>query len=165
MNKKGSMFDVLIIPVFIFLAAIMFIFGFYLNAQVQPLLVSESGNDTYVNATATNVLESTNIYDYVVFGYAMALLISLILTMFYINTHPAFFWVFFLVIMVATVIAVPLSNSYTNFETELGVASSFTVTHVVMENLPIWTFLFGCAAAVALYAKSRYATMRGGFFG
>jgi len=165
MNKKGSMFDLLVIPVFIFIAAIMFIFGFYLNAEVQPRIVNESNNDAFVNATATNIISSTNIYDYVVFGYAMGLLLALILTMFYINTHPAFFWVFFLVIMVATVIAVPLSNSYTSFESQLGVASSFGVTHTIMDKLPIWTFLFGCAAAVSLYAKSRYASMRGGFFG
>ena len=84
------------------------------------------------------------------------LLLGLFATSFFIRTHPIFVPVFGLLLVVAIMVAVPLSNAYEELalNAELaGAAAQQTVIGFLMFNLPLMTLIIGLLSLIITFAK------------
>lgn len=89
---------------------------------------------------------------------AMALVLLWIGSMalaFFIDTHPVFFVLSIILIIVVLVIAGEFSNTYDDVEDDLSVKSSFPITDFIFSHLVHFVLGFVFSIILALYAKSR----------
>jgi len=157
MNKRGDLTGVffLIVNVAIF-AIFILIVGFIApeisNELVKNIGISEGINDS-LNAT-TNVAQNTlSTLWLIVFG---GLLLGLFATSFFIETHPIFVPIYGLLLVVAVLVAVPLSNAYEQLAADAHLAATSTTQTMVnffMSYLPLMTLIIGLLALVITFAK------------
>ena len=155
LNKKGVAAESIFLMVVAgFIFALISIVGFYiandeLIPQVQPLI------DDYVvvNDSLNTYSESLVTLDYATFGIFIGLVLAVIISALLIRVHPVFLFIFALMLILAIIVAVPLSNAYQTIEADLGVASDFTITSFVMGNLPLFTAVVGIAAMIIAFVK------------
>ena len=93
-------------------------------------------------------------FDYFIVAIFAGLVIATVLSAFLINVHPAFLWLFILIMTLAVIVSVPLSNAYQL--ADLTAKTSFPLTGFIMNNLPLLTVITGIFAVVVVYAKSRF---------
>ena len=161
MNNKGSAVDIFTIAVAVFVFAVTFSVLFYIQSdQLVPALrnsamgAAPGFNSTLVKGT-TDVAVT---YDGIILALYCGLIIAFILTSFMVRTSPAFVFLWIILLIIAVIVAVPLANSYTLIQNQLGQADHFTITEFLMNHLPMLVAAAGVFGIVAMYAKSRYFT-------
>ena len=88
-------------------------------------------------------------------GLQLALLISA----FYIRTHPIFFVVAIMIITVFAWVTFHISNIADEFGMDsdfVGIYEEFNIMRYIMRNLPIFEIIFGFIALTVLYMKGDY---------
>lgn len=153
------MLDILLFLVFLFVIAIAAVVG---NLVVNSLNDDIQADDTFSNTTRENAEEFTKNYPTLwdnAFAFAVILLWALLLiTSFFIDTHPAFFIIMVVLLISTFIIGMLLSNSYTELmaDGELSVfEAEFPRTSFIMSNLLIITIVIAGTTLLALYAKRR----------
>jgi len=153
-NKKASAFDVIyiLIIVFIFIVITLIAFKVYneWSAGGAAKLSSDTANIALSKAgTAITSLD-------MVFGFLIGMLIILvIISAFTIDTHPAFFVVTLILLIIAIILAVAFSNIYETISQEKlpTEAGSFPIANYLMGNLPMIALIAIIIVAIVLYAK------------
>ena len=161
MNKKASVADVLVWIVICFITVMflgMWTYGF---DKITDALTSIDSTGSSINiskhAEATfGVINSKmsglhSIAFIIMFSLALAILIS----NFMIKAHPVFFVVYLLVVVIAVIFSVYVSNSYMDLlgHEEIGsTLQEFSGANFIMENMPLWTTVIGFIGAVLLFA-------------
>jgi len=160
MNKKGTIMDFLYIVVALFIIALSTIIAFTVwdsyNTQVKE---DGLGNSSIYPSLEANMNTTMNNMDYLFVFLMVGLTIALIISVFMIKSHPVFFWITMLFIIIVLIIAGALSNAYEmvgdNAELKAG-HDNYPAMEFVMDNLPLFILLIAAMAIIALYAKSRY---------
>ncbi len=156
-KRKGSVFDIPFIIVFMFIFATTIIVSFTLingyNDVMQTTDIPyDVSNYTQSGITAVGTFDS---------GFVLllgGLIISTILSAFFIQSHPAFFIVSLIALAIFIAIAVIFSNLYEEVETSAELSSSaanYPLISNIMSNLPIIVVAIGVGILIALYAKTR----------
>lgn len=163
MNKKGGFTE-------IFLAiALFFIMGFILLISARVTgdvlgglqgagVINETAMGATVNQTMTDMTNLAEHSDFLFLIIFAGYLLVLILTSLATDFHPAFFFIFLLLSIIGTVVSVPFSNAYQELSTSSAfnsVAANFTITNMVLENLPFVIMLISGALLIFTYAKQR----------
>jgi flagellar biosynthesis protein FliQ len=165
MNKRGAFTDLFIFLAFafviiVFMGTMTFIGKttydkFMEQAPVLQAQMGESGNATEI---IENTLGQVN-YSYgalkwisvmLIFGLAL----SIFLTSFLVKTNPVFFVPYVLIVIIAVIVAVPLSNTYEGLynDATLGLTfQGFFGASWIFMNLPIWIAVIGILAGILMF--------------
>jgi len=157
MNKKAAIQDSILVIVFIFIIAISFLVMSKVWNQVDPEL-KEQFNSTYYNRASLftgMVFKSFDIlFVFVIIGFFIFLIISVFL----INTHPAFFVVSLILLLVSLILAPLFANVYSDIEgsDEFATESAeYDIISFVFSKYPLFALIAGILVLIALYAKTR----------
>ena len=161
MNKKGSILDIFLIIVFLFVGGISIVVIGNFWTQMRTSFVEEGLSTraiTFIDSTESSILNFDNVFLII----AVGLIISTIILAFTIHTHPIFFFISIILLMFALVVAPPLSNAFRSFINETdGGGADFNTTAAnypqmiwIVDNLPlIAAFVPGVGIIIALFLK------------
>lgn len=153
-NKKGSAFDVIYILVVVFIFIVITLIAFKVYNEWSEGGATKINNPTSNIATAKVGTAITSLD--MVFGFLIGMLIILvIISAFTIDTHPAFFVVTLILLIIAIILAVAFSNIYETISQEKlpTEAASFPIANYLMGNLPMIALIAIIIVAIVLYAK------------
>lgn len=149
--------DVVLIGVLVFAAAIGL---FAIFAAVNPMLNSMQHSAINESGTAVEALQGTQTMlgklDYLVLGVFLALVLSLIITSWFIGGNPLFMFIYFIVITLAVIVSAILSNVW---ETMSGASvfgttiSNFSIANHLMSYLPYYIGVVGFIGIMVMFAK------------
>jgi len=140
-NKKGNVADLPLIPIVIFIMGVFIVSAYMVSDQIRD----------GVNARITNTESVTNIdkandallnFDYVFVITTAGLILTTVVSAFFIRSHPIFFGVSSLLMFIFMIPSVLLSNAFERFEAQSQVAdimSNFTLISYFLDKLP-WIF-------------------------
>ena len=158
-NKKGSARDIVLVLL------ILFLFGF---VTVVMNMVYDKYTDTIADKEAFNTTWNVNIesnaqslllnFDYMYIFVLAALGMMVIVSAFWIKTHPLFFFISVLLLVIVVILGSMLSNVFDTAVENPDLAASlteYTLISFVMEHLPSIILLIGGILLVVLYAKNK----------
>jgi len=120
-------------------------------------------NDLWLhNPTSTsirdNMQQATNNFDYwFIIGF-VGMHMGLLVTAFYLRSHPVMYVIGVVLLAILAVIAAPLSNAYGEFIQEdlINTASaSMPVTNHMMLNLPKYEIIMGFVSLIVLFGFAK----------
>jgi len=157
--------DILLIGVLLFTFGLgFFIMHFVMDNAVESIIsVPEINSSQNVVDAFTSINTLSNKLDYVFLSLFIGLIIGLIVGAWFIGGHPVFMAIYFLVIVIAVILTVILSNVWFDvtemvlFGTTL---SHFTIMNHILLKLPIYISVTGIIGMIAMFAKP--AIMGGG---
>jgi len=162
MNKKGDIQSIIIAIVIVFIGVIIVIIFSKGLLEMVDELQSEPEFANNTNAmTALNVVEDNTIYwfDFAIFFILISLILGLIISSLFIDTHPALAIIFFIVLIIAVFLAGQFSNIYAEITQDSEIAATaeqFTKTNLIMgEHFPVIIFVVGIIVILILYGKSK----------
>ena len=149
--------DVVLIGVLVFATAIGL---FAIFAAVTPAIDGMLHTEMNESAEAVDALQGTQTmmgkFDYLVMGVFIALVLGLIITSWFIGGNPLFMFIYFIVIVLAVIVAAIMSNvwetvtSASVFGTTLG---SFPLANHLMLLLPYYIAVVGFIGIIVMFAK------------
>lgn len=104
----------------------------------------------------TNVNSVFNLFDSMFVYLTIGLMIALVISLYYIDTNPIFFFVTFFVLIISLVLSGQFSNIWeavVNSPQFNATAGSFVQTNWIMSNLPLVSLAAIVIASIILYAK------------
>jgi len=154
MAKKGSVFDLMYIFVFMLFFSTCTIVAFMILGAVGPSLS--------LNPTATAVLADANtavtgfdgLFVFMVFGM---IAVSMILA-YFVDSHPVMFVVSLIVYIFVVMLSATISNVYQEIIAAEGIdtyAASFPLMTQIWLNLPTIAVIAGIGIIVVAYSKYR----------
>jgi hypothetical protein len=156
-NKRGDFTGLIYLIVSVFAFAIFLLILGYIAPQISNKMVEKIGITAGINNslnTTSNIAEHTlSTLWIILFG---GLILGLFVTSYFIPTHPIFVPVFGFLLIVAIMIAVPLSNAYESLTlnpTLAGTAAQQGLIGFIMTNLPLTTLILGLIVLVITFAK------------
>lgn len=173
MNKNGqiipgqwSVFNLFTIMVVAFLAVVMFGGLIWISGLMYDVFhkigVENEGNSLGVNLTAAadttfgNMNDSVQALRLVAMSLIFSLLIGTIIVNTLIKIHPAFFFVYILIVFFAVLLAAPIANAYyTIAKSDIydGILQSFTGSNWILLNLPVVITIAGVLGGVFLFVN------------
>jgi len=162
MNKKGNVPDLIYIIVILFSLGITIIIAANFYAQYTDNI---STNPAFDNPTNTNIESDANTMlaslDYIFIFFFIGLIISTIVLGFQIRTHPVFFFISLILLIVVTILAGSMSNVYEQFTTNTTAsiqttAVSYTAMNFLFAHLPLFIAFIGVVIMVIFYAKDKF---------
>ena len=156
-NKRGDFTGLIFLVVSIFAFGIFLLIVGYIAPTISNALVDKIGITTEINnslQTTTNIAEHTlSTLWLILFG---GLLLGLFVTSYFIPTHPIFVPVFGLLLVVAIMVAVPLSNAYETVAADATLSTAAAqqgVVGFILANLPLTTLIIGLIVLIITFAK------------
>lgn len=161
-SKKGdapSLIIGLIIIVFV-IGIVVLVFSKFFPAMLEilknePQIAANNNSVTVINMVQTKTIPWL---DYFFLFSFVSIIIGLIVSSIFIDTHPSLMIIFIIVLVVAIVLGGIMSNAFTTIgETDvmLSTYNQFTMTKGVMSRLPVILFAAGLLVIFILYGKSR----------
>ena len=157
MNKRGDFTGLIYLIAMIFAFAIFVLILGYIAPLISNAMIEKMGITAEINnsfQTTTNIAENTlSTIWMILFG---GLVLGLFVTAYFIPTHPVFVPVFGFLLIVAIMIAVPLSNAYEALAanpTLSGAAAQQSIIGFIFANLPLTTLILGLIVLVITFAK------------
>jgi len=163
---QGSFYhwtDIILIPIFLFLIAIVMLFAakIWNTVQDETVLfdVNEYDDNISKEAIATisvSVNTVINMYSYIFIMLVAAMLVSMVLTGYYVESSLVFLVPGSIILMIAIMFAVPLENAYEEVVgmTEFAVESAGqTIILQIMQNMAIVVLIIGLAFMLVMYGK------------
>ena len=154
LNRKGNVFDIIYIMIVLFLIAVVTLVGIkvYDAWDESNTITSDTGNIIMQKADMTlTTLDG-------VFAFIIVMLFILVLiSAFLINTHPVFFIVTLIMLIIALIIGAAFSNIFETLtgDSLSGEAERLPIISELMGNLPFIVLVIIVAVAVVLYAKMK----------
>lgn len=163
-GMKGNIADQIFITV-IFLAFCMATILAYLiwSTMTPPLEaaltqanggVLASGSEIAINQVTSTLLMFDSLFIFMIIGSFVAILIS----SFWLDTHPVFFIISFLVFLFSIVIFAILGNVYGEFVNTQGIqaaAANYPLMTAFWSNVPTIAAIFIVALIIIIYSKMR----------
>jgi len=155
MGSKGSALDIIILTAIILALGIVIVVGTHIKDNILPEFQSAL-SDTTAQGVIGEVDAAFAVFDYVFIGVVLGMGAAAIVTAYLIPTHPAFFFISILLLMVALLLAPTFSNVFRTLTDDVefsAIVDSYAMMKLVFENLPIFILMFGMLVMVATYAK------------
>lgn len=163
-NRKGALTDMFLFLVLSFVIIIFSVIMFFVATKTYDSLMSSSaiqeglgddGNSTQIIndsfGQVPNAYQSLKwITTMLIFGLALSILIS----SFLVRTNPIFFVPYVIILIIAIIVSVPMSNTYETIYTNPLLAESFSgfwgATWIFL-HLPLWVTTIGLLAGVLMF--------------
>lgn len=150
---KGSILDFIVIFVILGVTMLMLVLGLRIYNEG---FADRWPTNTVGNATRTGMLASLDVINYGMLFLAIGLIVSLIISAFFIQTHPIFLVLSVVVLLFVVVVSAPISNAFMEMATSDSLsteASQYNIATHVVGNLPLIAVVGGFLVIIALYAK------------
>lgn len=157
--KKGALTDMFLWMILSFaLALFIVIMVFVVNTTFSTMqdnadLFDDNGS-AIVNDTLGDVVDSYVALRWISVMLIVGMALSILITSFLVKTYPIFFVPYILILVIAVIVSVPLSNTYEEIYANPTLASSFTgffgMTWI-FTYLPIWVTTIGLLAGLLMF--------------
>ena len=155
--------DVALIGALIFILGMgLFVIHFSMSTMTTAML-----NETSINQTegAVDSLEGiqNNVLarlDYVVVSVFFILILVLIISGWFVGGNPIFMFIYFIVVVIGTLMSILLSNVWETVTQSASFGSTITafpITNNIMLNLPIYVAVIGFIGLVVMFAKPYFS--------
>ena len=162
MNKKGQLPDLFLIIVILSLFAITTVtmVTFY-NSYTETLEGNAAFDNPWNEAVEENADNLNKGYDYLFMFILVGLAILTIVLGLNVRSHPVFFFISLLLLVIVTVVSAIMSDVYTQLATNSSsaieaTASTYTIIPFVMNHLPMFMFFLGMFIMILFYAKEKF---------
>lgn len=161
MNKRGAITDLFVwiavsIVMVVFFGAILYGMNLVNDEFNQVGNVSETINFTDISQdTFGQVVSGLDYLKTIAFLIFFFLGMSMLISNFLVKAHPVFYVVYILVLIVAVIFSIFVSNAYESLLTSNVLSPTFlefSAMNFVMLNLPVWVCVFGIFGAILLFA-------------
>lgn len=162
-QKKGNVQDILYIGAMLFAVAIAIIVIYHVWTQISTPINTAITNtlpegETAINISTVNdkVLGAVNVFDAMYPFFMVGLFIFVLISAFAIKSHPAFFFIGIIILIVFIFISVIFSNVYQDVIESEGLASAasnFEITNLFMQYLPWVILIISIIVFIAIWAK------------
>lgn len=160
MNKKGNIPDLVFILVIVFLFAMFTFIGFTVYGAWSDQVMDEPlFNTTVGNSIDDSADRSLAVLDYAFIFIFLGLVLSTIILGFQVRTHPVFFFLSLLALVVVVILGAQFSDIFTTFSESGDIAaatSNYVIISYFMANLPMFLVFAGIAIMVIFYAKDKF---------
>jgi flagellar biosynthesis protein FliQ len=164
-SKKGAMSDLFVFMAVAFVIAMISVIMFFIATKTYteltnkaPALQNALGND----GNATEIIDSTvgkTLMAYQSLKWITTMLIvglafSILITSFLVRTNPIFFVPYVIIVIIAVIVSVPISNAYETIYTNPVLAESFSGffgQNWIFLNLPAWITIIGLFAGILMF--------------
>ena len=166
MNKKGQVGafeDIMTVIPYLFFAGLLFFIVFFIYGQIKPdvssALESSMPSNSPVNVTeqmdnaSGGLVMFNTMYPLLLIG----LILMCIVSASFMGSHPVFFFVTLVLLVVMVLLGVVFSNVYQQITTDENfgdTADHFNITHVFMKYLPIIAFIVIVVVFIVIYSGS-----------
>jgi len=167
-NKGNFIVDGVFIVVLLFVVAIMFVVMRPVLSDMNKVAIN-FGGDLQSNLgvqsskvdNMTGVIQDmednqTNWFDWAFLLIFAAMIIALWFSVWYIDTHPVYFIIIFVLLIAVTMIGMAFANAFEDMmtDTTLGAsASQFVIIPFIMQNIVVISAAIIIITGVILYAK------------
>lgn len=159
LNKRGDLTDIILFVVIAFFLAVSFIVVIYANNIIKDEVIA--GTELGNTSAASSILDSfaTINQQTVQRGYAMMmglLLISVVASAFMVRLHPAFSFIYIIVLGFTIFVSIFISNAYYEIsqDSELGsVVSDNPMITFFLENLVLIVLVTGALSLIVAFSK------------
>jgi len=150
--------DILFIAILLFGFAIGFLMVHLVVTSVVDRMVAVPTINESSSALESIQMSKTLLgrLDYVVFGLFIGLVLSLIITGWFVGSNPLFMFVYFLVVVIGVVLSTVLANVWedvSQMSTFGATVLSFPITNHLLLNLPMYVGVVGFIGIVVMFAK------------
>ena len=158
-NKKGF-FDnlVVIITLILAFAVAIFIFHYFINATIDKFRVSDINQSSEARLAMSYGESATGLLDTFMVIMIFGGLIGIIIYSFLVPSHPVYVIPFIIMLILAIIVSIPLSDMYQNLYNTPSLnstAKEFSMTAIVLTSLPTYTLIAGAMGTIVLFAKRR----------
>lgn len=166
MSKGQVALDIISFSVILLVMSLSVIIGFYIIKQYKASTV-----DVLTNPTAAGIVDDAEGYfstwDKAILFLVGGMGVALIVSVFYIKTHPAFFFISLISLVFALVFIPQISNVFYGVEQQqvmqdVNVTETFPITSQVMHYLPFIAGLMAVVYLVVLFGKPYFKGGGGG---
>jgi hypothetical protein len=161
-NRRGSAQDVLFIAVLLFASAIGFLVIYYATNSIYTALLANAQiqeSDAAIEAlqAGKDNLAKLDTFFLAVF---IGLVLSLIITSWFISGNPLFMGIYIVIMVIAVVVSMALSNAWESVSQNATFASSMsalpTANHV-LTYLPYYISVVAMIGLIVIFAKPAFA--------
>jgi len=157
-NKKGSMLDLFFIVSIMFAFAIIILVGWLVMSNVNDKFQTKLDGDV----AKTTIQESTNryvdIFDGIFLFVFFGSFIGVIIGSLFLDTHPAFFIVSIIILIILCILVAIFANAYGEIASADKIrdfGDDFTFIPFIMQYFVQIIIVMFCSVSIALYSKSR----------
>jgi len=158
LGKKGFLQDIIFALAILFTFAIstyiaLTIWNEYRDNTANTMEDTEAQRDIISNASRT-----LHVLDYAFLMLFMGLLISTIVTAFFIRSHPVMFVLSLILLFVVLLLAVVYANIFEKFEEQSSLdnaTNTYRIIPEIMSGFPKYIFGFFILVALAFFAKAK----------
>lgn len=160
MNKRGSLVDMITIMVMVLVTAAVIV----VIAMVwAPLNAALSGSVIGTDATASAILTQANatfgLFDGALIFAQVILIVILLISIFYIDSHPAMFFVSLFFLAMSVFVATMFSEVWAGFTNATAmnqtIQTTFPLTNYLFSNYGAIMMVVFFIFIILLYAKGR----------
>lgn len=159
MNNYAQVTDIVTILIILMVVIVSSIVGFIILHNFQEATANVWSKQNVSEKTINQAGESFGVLDKGMLLLIGGLFAGLVLSAFYIQTHPAFF-IMFLLSFIVVMVAIPqFSNLLTGFEGDSAITSQVNITEKmpftshISNSLPLIIAVGGIVFIIALFAK------------
>ena len=157
-GKKGFIKDILMVMLFCFIFAIstfiaLTIYNEYKDHTSDIMEDTEAEREIIDNTTRTLM-----VLDYAFLMVFGGLLLSAIVTAFFIRSHPVLFILSLILLFIVLLMAVVFSNVFEKFTEQPAIANatdSYVIIPEIMDKFPLYIFVAFILVALAFFAKAK----------
>ena len=166
-NKKGNIGMFLIMGImFLFaFAMVLFIMHYFVNETIDTFSGSKINDSAAARQTMAQGKSTTGLLDLTIILLFLAFVIGMIAYASLVPAHPIMMVAFIILLALAILIAVPLSNGYEKLHDTgkmSATAADFTMTNHIMDNLPAYILIIGAIGIIVMFAKRQAIGYSGG---
>ena len=162
-NKKANMTDPIFLAFMLFSSFVSLIIVVVMWNSISPALMNAiESTDTdattiaQINETHSKITSGLYFYDYMTPIYLIGIIAMIIISAFFIQSHPIFFFMSLFLLLIFVLVGVVFSNTYQTITNTTGIAETaahFTITETIMYWLPTIMIVVFFVAALFLFAK------------
>jgi len=162
--------DVVMVSVIVLALGMVLFASFFITRSAIDTMVSIpsiAGDNTTVQILQ-DTKDLTDRFDYVVFGVFIGLVLAILITSWFIPSNPIFAAIYFIVVVIGVVLAVPMANVWEDMTTSVifgTTINSFPMANNLISNMPLYIAIIGFLGIVIMFAKPNIAGQQGGGFG
>ena len=168
-NKRGAFADLFIFMIFalvIVLISVLWIFmGNKVTDQLHASMDDMDLSDTVGN-NASQVIDNTmgnggfngsiQALHWITIFLIVRMIISIFIGSYLVTTKPVFFLPYIFIVIIAIIVAVPMSNAYETIMSDQTLSDTFVGfqgANFIMLHLPVWITIIGFTGGIIMFSQ------------
>lgn len=155
-NKKGNIVDIIYISVFLFVFALVLVLSKSIMTDFNDSNMFHS--DTAKEVFSENYNDYDGLFNSIFLMVVIGMSIGIVVSAFFINTHPLFYFVAIFIFAISMMISAIFSNTFSEITSDSILSASISglpfVSHI-LAYFPYFMLIISIMIAILLYAKGQ----------